>query len=368
MFEKKCDRTSDCPRCRTRILSWSFLTIVISTVTKGIAGVICGSRALMANAVSSFIDGINIGINYAGSRNSKADPFRLSVIIAVIMFLSGMWVFASNGALLISGALFHPGILALFISMLSSVTNWYFYRITVCANESDLDDHNVFLCMILNRSDFIASCITTAGILLAECGYLFFDPLGGVVIGCIMFKESLEILGHASDKKGPSGSSIKRAAMYTAGLLSCCIVGFYASDLAGTLNRRAIVLVPSRGTQLESQVDTVLGRAQYFIIINTKNNTAKAVLNTSRYLKTDVSNDILALVKENNVGVVLAQNIGTEMFNDLRLAGVKMYYIGRLGTVRDILSDYQNGQMEPAASPNVNKGFGRTRIRWFAPW
>jgi predicted Fe-Mo cluster-binding NifX family protein len=322
----------------------------------------------MANAVSSFIDGINIGINYAGSRSARADPVSQSVVIAVILFLSGMWVFASNASILISGANFHPGILALFIAMLSSVTNWYFYRITVCANNSDLDDHNIFLCMVLNRSDFIASCLTAVGILLAECGFLFFDPLGGVVIGCIMFKESFEIFGHTSVKAGPSGASFKRSAMYTAGIISCFIIGFYANSLIGTLNRRTIVLVPSQGTQLDSQVDTVLGRAQYFIIINTRDNTAKAILNTNRYLKNDVSNDVLAIIKENNVGIVLAQNIGTEMFKDLRLAGVRMYYIVRLGTVQAILSDYQNGQLELAANPNVNKGFGRTNIRWFAPW
>ena len=156
--------------------------------------------------------------------------------------------------------------------------------------------------------------------------------------------------------------------MYTAGIISCCIIGFYTNGLMGTFNQRAIVLIPSQGTQLDSQVDTVLGRAQYFIIINTKNNTAKSILNTSRYLKTDVSNDILTIVKDNNVGIVLAQNIGTEMFNDLRLAGVKMYYINNMGTVQNILSDYQNGQLELATSPNVNKGFGRTNTRWFAPW
>ena len=368
MFEKEFDSAYECPKCRRRILSLSFATIISSTIIKAVVGIICGSRVLVSNAVSSFTDCINIGINYAGSRSSTPDPFRQSLIIATIMFLSAVWVCANNVVTLISGVMLRPGLWALFIAVFASVINWYHYRITVCANKSNLDDQNVLLCMIICKSDFFASGITSVGILLAVNGLLFFDPLCGIVIGCIMFSESFEILDHAFAKQGPSGASIKRFAMVTAGLLSCCIIGFYINDALGILNRRAIVLVPSQGTQIDSPVDTVLGRAQFFIIINTKNNTIKSITNTSRYLKTDVSNDLLALLKDNNVGVILAHNIGAELFTDLRIAGVRMYYIDRPGTVRDTLSAYQNGQFELATGPNVKKGFGRNEIRWFAPW
>jgi len=368
MFKKEFDSTYECPKCRKRILSSSFAIIISSTIIKGVAGIFCGSRVLVSNAVSSFTDCINVGINYAGSRSKTLDPFGQSLIIATVMSLSAVWVCAANAVALISGVVLRPGLWALVISVFASALNWHQYRITVCANKSNLDDQNVLLCMILCRSDFIASCVTSVGILLAVTGLVFFDPLCGIVIGCIMFRESFEILGHASAKQGPSGPSRKRFAMYTAGLLSCCIIGFYTNNALDILNRRAIVLVPSQGTQIDSPVDTLLGRAEFFIIINTKNNTVKSITNTSRYLKTDVSNDFLALLKDNNVGVILAHNIGAELFTDLRIAGVRVYYFERLGTIRATFSDYQNGQFELATAPTVKKGFGRNKIRFFAPW
>lgn len=368
MVKKEFDSTYNCSKCRRRILSLSFAMIISSTFIKAVAGIICGSRVLVSNAVSSFTDCINIGINYAGSRGSTPDPFGQSLIIATIMFLSAVWVCAANAVALISGVMLRPGLWALFISLVATVVNWNQYRITVCAHKSKLDDQNVLLCMILCRSDFIASGITSVGIVLTLTGLLFFDPLCGIFIGCIMFRESFHILNHALAKQGPSGASRKRLAMYTAGLLSCCIIGFYINDALGILNRRAIILVPSQGTQIDSPVDTLLGRAQFFIIINTKNNTIKSITNTSRYLKTDVSNDLLAMLKDNNVGVILAQNIGAELFTDLQIEGVRIYYFERPGTIQDTLSDYQNGQLKLATGPTVKKGFGRNKIRFFAPW
>ena len=368
MFNKEFDSTYDCSKCRKRILSLSFAMIISSTIIKAVAGIICGSRVLVSNALSSFTDCINIGVNYVGSRSRTPDPFGQSLIIATIMFLSAVWVCAANAVAFISGVMLRPGLWALFISVVATLVNWQQYRTTACAHQSKLDDQNVLLCMILSRSDFIASGITSAGIVLTLAGLLFFDPLCGILIGCIMFRESFDILDHAFAKQGPSGASRKRLAMYTAGLLSCCIIGFYINDALGILYRRAIILVPSQGAQIDSPVDKLLGRAQFFMIINTNDNTIKSITNTSRYLKTDVSNDLLAMLKDNDVGVILAQNLGAELFTDLRIEGVRIYYFDKPGTIRSTLSDYQNGQLKLATGPTVNKGFGRSEIRLFSPW
>lgn len=360
--------SAECNKCRLWILYWSLVVIILSTIIRIIVGNLCGSRALIASAICSFVDCIIFGINYTGASKGRQGSVWQSTLIASLMFVLGAGVCADNILILISDKMAHPGLLALAVAVLFVILSCYFYKVSVCTNEVIDDDHNILLCRLLNRSNFYCSCLAFIGIVLAECGVLFLDPVCGVIIGCIMIKESYEIYKLSFTEQQPLAVSVKRLVMVFTGILCFCIMGFYMHAITGVLSSRLIILIPSQGMQFDSQADSVLGRAGYFAIIDTKNNEMKAVLNINKYSQNDVSVDLLAIIKANNVGVVLAQNIGEEMFYDLKLEGIRTYLVDKPGTIMDTLSSYQNGQFKKAAAPNVIRGFGRSRIRWLSPW
>ena len=358
----------ECAKCPKRVLSGSFFISFGGMVAKAGVGIICGSQALVADAMHSLADTVSFGINYAGAASgaSKNKPaYVQSVLIGAIILLMGIWIFADNVAILIKGTAAHPGLFGLIVAGASLLVNWHLYRLTGCASRK-FNDPNLFICNVQNRSNFFAACLTLAGVLLAELGLVFFDPLCAIIIGYLLFNGAAEIFKEAFAQTPTSPLLSKQYVLLFVGILACGIIGFFVYDIQSTIGRREVVLIPARGPLVTSQVDRVLGRARYFVIIDTAGRTMLPIENKSRYLQGDVSDSVIAIIRDNKVNVVLAENIGVEMFADLEAAHVRMYYIDRRGTVETILSDYKRGSLPIARAPNVQKGYGK--VRWLAPW
>ena len=73
-------------------------------------------------------------------------------------------------------------------------------------------------------------------------------------------------------------------------------------------------------------------------------------------------------MRNNDVDVVLAGIIGPEMFEDIRALHVNIYYLEQPDLVRNAYIEYVQRKVKPAWGPNVDKGFGRNRVRWLRPW
>jgi len=357
---------ADNPRSQ-RIISMSFFSNVVALFIKGTVGILCGSQVLVADAVHTLSDVIGFGVNYVGLRtmspSSDTATFIQSTLIGTIVLLSGVWIFADNTVLLLTSEPLHPGLLGLVVAGASILTNCYLF---VCSRRvsRESNDSNTFICMVQNKTNLFASCLAFAGMLLADLGFVVFDPICALVVGCLLFKASFDVFQHTAAKQSSLVASHKPFVLVTVGTLACCIVGFFVHDF---LAREEVILVPAQGIAMTSPVDSVLGRADYFIILNA-DNTVTTVPNSTRYASGDVSDVFIGTVKINKVNTVLASKIGTEMFSDLQSEGVKMYYIDRLGTVGQILSDYRKGAFRLARSSNVAKGYGRNTMRWLRPW
>jgi len=154
--------------------------------------------------------------------------------------------------------------------------------------------------------------------------------------------------------------------MLAVGILSCFIVAFYAYRVTDNLSHNKVILIPAQGTTIASPVDAVLGRAQYFIIMDLRANTMTLFSNEVRLYNADVSNNLVAIVRDKRVDAVIAYKIGTEMFADLQAEGVKMYYVNEPTTVERVISDYQHNRLEVAMVPNVSQRYGQ--IGWLRPW
>jgi predicted Fe-Mo cluster-binding NifX family protein len=222
--------------------------------------------------------------------------------------------------------------------------------------------------VVQNKTNFFAACISLLGVGMAELGLTYFDPVCALVIGSLLLVSAVTILRDALPRESARRETASRIAWLSAGLPACLVVGLFASRVYDAVGRRDVILIPARGTTASSPVDEVLGRAAYFIIVDTRTGAATSFVNQNRYLNGDVSNGLLSLVEATSVQVVLAHSIGREMFADLRQAGVKMYYFGGPQTVAEVLSDFRHGRLDLARAPNVSRGHGLSEVRWLEPW
>jgi len=354
-----------------RIISLSFFANVGFVLLKGVVGLLAGSEALVADALHSLTDTASFGINYTSARAKGNVPrdelLGLNAITTVIMFVAGLGIIGHATSLLASSRLVHPAVLAPVVALVSTVANGYLYLHSKRAN-SIFKDSQTFLCVVQNRTNFFSSCLALVGISLAEFGFMSFDPLCAILIGCLMCRAAFVIFKETSTNHTPSAVFAQQLSLLSVSVLSFCVVGFYASDIHKSLGREDVVLIPSLGATAASPVDDLLGRSHYFIIVNTDRNYATVIPNTARQYPGDVSAHLLGIVKANQVNVVVASRIGKEMFDDLRSADVRMYFSDTPATVQEVLVLHRHQRLDLASAPNVGKGYGRGTVRWLSPW
>jgi len=351
------------------IISASFFITILGLIFKGVIGVLCGSRALVADAVHSLTDALCFGLNYnsaySQTKSSNERASRQNLFIGVVIVLSGVWVCANNTATLISGTLAHPGFLGLAIALISMIANWRLFKTSKCV-AGRFNDPQGLVCVIQNRTNFLAACLSFSGVLLSEFGFLYFDPICAVMIGGLLVASGLEILFTAEDHS--VGRGTRRKAVSVVGMITLAIVTFYGYRVHGALSADGVILVPAQGAGVAGPADAVLGRAQYFAIFNTREHTHTMVPNSRRFQSGDVSNFVVSVVKAYNVDVILVHNVGSEMFSDMQDQGVRIYYFKQPSSVQQLVTDFQRDRLELARGPNVSKGYGLERIRWMEPW
>ena len=113
------------------------------------------------------------------------------------------------------------------------------------------------------------------------------------------------------------------------------------------------IAITSKGTDLSSEVDPRFGRAQYFIIYDTK---------SSQYQPLDNSINLNALqgagiqsaknIVDMGVEALITGNVGPKAFSTLQSAGIRVF-IGAAGTVEDALQQFQSGTLQESTSSNV---------------
>jgi len=327
-----------------------------------------GSKVLVAEAVHSFTDSVGFGINYFGGRTKQISNLLQGALIGSIMLLSGIWICSDSIAIIISQTPPRPGLLALLVAVISVLANWHLYMISACIHRQEPDNGNVFMCMVQNRINFFASCFAFFGILLAVSGFVFVDPVAAISIGLFQIYGALQIFKDSFDKEGLKAALIKKRVLLSLGTLTVFIILYFTHGVCDVLDRRQVILVPSEGATSESPVSSLLGRAPYFYIQNIKERMTKVQVNASRLYNVEESIVIGAIVDNNRVGVVLALKVGPGMFSTLRSRSVRIYYGDRQENVGALISDYLAGRLKCAVSPNTTRGFGRSQVRWLAPW
>ncbi len=130
----------------------------------------------------------------------------------------------------------------------------------------------------------------------------------------------------------------------------------YLKDRNSILTRRSEmkIAITTKGTQLNSEIDSRFGRAQGFIIYDLEKETSEVIPNTQN-LNLSHGAGIQAAQNLINAGVsvLITGNVGPKAFRVLNSSGVKIY-INAKGTVWEAINAYKQGKLEETSNANVS--------------
>lgn len=113
------------------------------------------------------------------------------------------------------------------------------------------------------------------------------------------------------------------------------------------------IVVTSKGTGLESEVDARFGRARYFLVVDTESGEFVTVDNEQNLNATQGAGIQAARkVSETGAEAVVTGNVGPRAFATLNAAGIKVY-ISASGTVAEAVEQFKSGILKPTDGANV---------------
>ncbi len=181
---------------------FAFIGNLLLTVYKVAVGYLGGSPALIADGLHSFTDVIGTSVILASTRISarpadqdhhyghgKAE-FMSSIFIYVVLMVLATAIFGGGLFILIRGTMHAPHVVTFFGALISIIYNVIMYRLGQCAgrrNSSPALLANSFE----NRADAISSVAVCIGITLAILVHPACDPLAAMVVGIVIFVNSI---------------------------------------------------------------------------------------------------------------------------------------------------------------------------------
>jgi predicted Fe-Mo cluster-binding NifX family protein len=117
------------------------------------------------------------------------------------------------------------------------------------------------------------------------------------------------------------------------------------------------ICITSQGNTLDSQIDPRFGRCAYFIIVDPDTMDFEAIDNASAGSTGGAGIQAGQLISEKGVKAVLTGNVGPNAFRTLNAAKIQVI-TGVNGTIKDIITEYKNGELKPISEPSVGSHFG----------
>ena len=118
------------------------------------------------------------------------------------------------------------------------------------------------------------------------------------------------------------------------------------------------IAVASKGSELDSAIDSRFARANCFIVTDSETGVTCVIDNNENRLAEGVAGFQAAIdVEETGAKAVVTGNIGPNAFVTLDSRGIKVY-AGVTGTVADALAKLQESKLHLAKTPTVAAHWG----------
>jgi|APSaa5957512622_1039677.scaffolds.fasta_scaffold29779_2 predicted Fe-Mo cluster-binding NifX family protein len=113
------------------------------------------------------------------------------------------------------------------------------------------------------------------------------------------------------------------------------------------------IAITATGMDLTSQMDQRLGRAPYFLMVDSKTFDFFALENTQNlHLPKGAGIQAGKTIVDNGAEVVITGNCGPKAFQVLDKAGIDII-TGASGRIKDVIESYNKGDLKPSKAPNV---------------
>jgi len=206
----------ECERCIKAVGPVNFWGNLALTIFKLVFGLVCGSIALVADAIHSLGD-VAISIVLVMSlRISGKDAdedhhfghgkieFIGTAIIGVSMLLVALLIVWYSVRAALQGVIEAPDRIAILVAIVSIGGNYLMYRHSLCAGihvNSSVMIANAYE----NRADVLSSVAALVGIVGAQLGWLLLDPLAAIIISALILHSALKTLLEAARGLGDCG-------------------------------------------------------------------------------------------------------------------------------------------------------------------
>ena len=117
------------------------------------------------------------------------------------------------------------------------------------------------------------------------------------------------------------------------------------------------ICITSKGEDLDAEVDPRFGRCSYFVFVDTDSLAFEAVKNPNLDAAGGAGIQSGQLVAGKGVSTVLTGNVGPNAFDTLKAAGVDVV-TGMSGTLRQAITTYKQGKINPTQGPSVGSKYG----------
>ena len=117
------------------------------------------------------------------------------------------------------------------------------------------------------------------------------------------------------------------------------------------------IAVTTNESSMDGEVDPRFGRCPYFLIMETDDLTFEALENPNVSFGEGAGIQCAQLMAEKGVQVVLTGNCGPNGHQVLSAAGVEVV-VGCSGGVRQVVEQFNEGQLKPADEPNASGHLG----------
>ena len=182
-----------CRRCGQKV---PFITLAGNLglgAIKCIAGMLSGSVGLTVDGFHSLTDGIGtifvlISLRIAGKPRDASHPyghgkveFMASIAVFTVLIGVGIVFFIGSISILMAGREKAPKMLGFLVAMVSVVANYVMFNFNLCAGKK-LNSPALTANGFENLTDLFSSIPVGLGIVAAQFGFYFADPLAGVVV------------------------------------------------------------------------------------------------------------------------------------------------------------------------------------------
>lgn len=174
-------------------------------VLKLAGGILSRSQALLADAVHSFSDtlvavALLVTLKVSGKPPDRNYPYgRGNIeyitlgIISLFVMVVAISVFISSLKAMFAAELPQPGIIGIFVALVSIAGNDVLSRHSICVAK-EANSPAIFANAMENRADVYTSVATLVGVAGARLGFRILDPLAALFVGVLIAKFAISML------------------------------------------------------------------------------------------------------------------------------------------------------------------------------